>query len=242
MRITSNPSGAEVRIDDQSVGETPATPQVKRSAHIVTFQKDGYEQAIRPVPRTVNGWVFGNILIGGLIGIIVDSSTGNAERAEETLNVDLRPAAAPITAPAVPEPAVFKPAPEVSALDSGISPPTPKVLAASLQSEPIGAPSSGSSPARQYAWVAESDCRKSVTLSQVASTAGQDGNQAIVTGRVAVVGGGPIRNVNVCSGGNCQPVSDQAIMSEGQEAIFSMNASGAKPAKLTVRCDVLQQQ
>lgn len=92
MRITSNPSGAAVQIDDRPAGTTPATPNVDRSARIVTLRKEGYEEAVRPVPRTVNPWVFGNILIGGLIGIIVDASTGNAERAEETLSVDLRPA------------------------------------------------------------------------------------------------------------------------------------------------------
>jgi hypothetical protein len=29
------------------------------------------------ITKTVNGWVFGNILIGGLIGIAIDAATGS---------------------------------------------------------------------------------------------------------------------------------------------------------------------
>lgn len=94
MAISSNPSGASIRIDDKPVGTTPANAQVERSARIVTLRKDGYEEAIRPVPRELNPWVFGNIAIGGLIGLIVDASTGNAEMAADALSVDLRPAPA----------------------------------------------------------------------------------------------------------------------------------------------------
>ena len=94
MAISSNPSGAAIRIDDKPVGTTPANAHVERSAKIVTLRKEGYEEAIRPVPRELNPWVFGNIAIGGLIGLVVDASTGNAEMAADTLFVELRPAPA----------------------------------------------------------------------------------------------------------------------------------------------------
>ena len=43
----------------------------------VTFRKDGYQDSTVPLKTTVNGWYWGNILIGGLIGmLIVDPLTG----------------------------------------------------------------------------------------------------------------------------------------------------------------------
>lgn len=43
----------------------------------VTFRKDGYEETTVPLKTTVNGWYWGNILFGGLIGLlIVDPLTG----------------------------------------------------------------------------------------------------------------------------------------------------------------------
>lgn len=43
----------------------------------VTYRKDGYQDTTVPLKTTVNGWYWGNILIGGLIGLlIVDPLTG----------------------------------------------------------------------------------------------------------------------------------------------------------------------
>jgi hypothetical protein len=43
----------------------------------VTFRKEGYSDSTVPLKTTVNGWYWGNILIGGLIGmLIVDPLTG----------------------------------------------------------------------------------------------------------------------------------------------------------------------
>ncbi|KPG98371.1 hypothetical protein AEQ67_13550 [Pseudomonas sp. RIT-PI-q] len=43
----------------------------------VTFRKEGYSDSTVPLKTTVNGWYWGNILFGGLIGmLIVDPLTG----------------------------------------------------------------------------------------------------------------------------------------------------------------------
>lgn len=43
----------------------------------VTFQKEGYGDSTVPLKTSVNGWYWGNILFGGLIGmLIVDPLTG----------------------------------------------------------------------------------------------------------------------------------------------------------------------
>ena len=43
----------------------------------VTFRKEGHQDSTVPLKTTVNGWYWGNILFGGLIGMrIVDPLTG----------------------------------------------------------------------------------------------------------------------------------------------------------------------
>lgn len=49
----------------------------KSQSYTVTFQKDGYTETTVPLKSTVSGWYWGNLLIGGLIGmLIVDPLTG----------------------------------------------------------------------------------------------------------------------------------------------------------------------
>jgi hypothetical protein len=48
-----------------------------KESYSVVFKKDGYEPKKVNVECKLNGWYFGNILIGGLIGmLIVDPATG----------------------------------------------------------------------------------------------------------------------------------------------------------------------
>ncbi|MGB3126362.1 MAG: hypothetical protein WBB95_21335 [Pseudomonas sp.] len=65
-------------------GVTPGTAILETSrgyfksqSYTVTFQKDGYTQTTVPLKSSVSGWYWGNLLIGGLIGmLIVDPLTG----------------------------------------------------------------------------------------------------------------------------------------------------------------------
>ncbi len=52
---------------------------------------DGYESKIIPINCSINGWYFGNIIFGGLIGlIIVDPATGAMYRLDlENINETL---------------------------------------------------------------------------------------------------------------------------------------------------------
>jgi hypothetical protein len=48
-----------------------------RARYTVTASKDGYTPAMTPLQTSINPWYWGNIVIGGLIGIlIVDPITG----------------------------------------------------------------------------------------------------------------------------------------------------------------------
>jgi hypothetical protein len=90
VSFNSRPPGATVVIDGVKLGQTPITAQVRRKAQYATFVKDGYEESKVPVDRHLNGWIFGNILFGGIIGIVVDVATNNHMKAEKSQQVDLR--------------------------------------------------------------------------------------------------------------------------------------------------------
>jgi hypothetical protein len=75
--ISSSPTGAEVTVSGVSLGETPLVADLKRKDHhIVRIQLDGYEAYETTLSRGVSGWVVGNILFGGLIGLAVDAISG----------------------------------------------------------------------------------------------------------------------------------------------------------------------
>jgi hypothetical protein len=89
VAIDSNPSGATVSITDKKgkevyKGASPATVMLKSGAgffskaeYQVKVSLNGYAEQIIPVNYKLNGWYFGNLLIGGVLGmLIVDPATG----------------------------------------------------------------------------------------------------------------------------------------------------------------------
>jgi hypothetical protein len=95
LSVKSEPVGAKVQIINRhgiSVfsGQTPATVLLKSGAgffanesYLVKLTLDGYTEKTIPVSCRHNGWYFGNIIFGGLIGmLIVDPATGAMFRLE----------------------------------------------------------------------------------------------------------------------------------------------------------------
>jgi hypothetical protein len=81
IQIRSDP--AEVLVTVQPGGYHTTTPgrlTLPRlgSGYLLRFQKSGYEPVDMRLSTTTNGWVWGNVLIGGLIGIAIDYTTGAA--------------------------------------------------------------------------------------------------------------------------------------------------------------------
>lgn len=73
----SNPEGATVMVDGTTLGKTPLTFPLKKDKYdSVTFTKDGYKTLILPMQNNLNGWFWGNIVIGGFIGSTTDSVSG----------------------------------------------------------------------------------------------------------------------------------------------------------------------
>jgi len=75
--ISSIPSQAEIQIDNQNSGKTPYVAKLSRGEnHILSVKLDGYQPYETTLTKSVSGWVLGNILIGGLIGLAVDAISG----------------------------------------------------------------------------------------------------------------------------------------------------------------------
>jgi hypothetical protein len=99
IKVASNPPGAAVLVDGKPVGVTPAVLEVSRkSAHEVEISQPGYDTAHVTVQRCLNPWVFGNILVGGLIGVTVDVCTDATHHlSPDEITVNLRPHTEPCT-------------------------------------------------------------------------------------------------------------------------------------------------
>jgi PEGA domain len=75
--ITSAPTGAAVTIDSVQSGNTPVIAKLTRKAnHIVRVELAGYQPYDLTLTHSVSGWVWGNVAIGGLIGLGVDAISG----------------------------------------------------------------------------------------------------------------------------------------------------------------------
>lgn len=87
--VVSTPAGAKVTITNRKGvvvynGLTPATLTLKsgsgffkRESYTVKYELEGYAPMEVPLECSINGWYWGNILFGGIIGwLIVDPATG----------------------------------------------------------------------------------------------------------------------------------------------------------------------
>lgn len=75
--ISSKPSNAEVWIDNKYVGHSPTIVELTRKDnHIVKIELQGYQPYEVTLTRELSGWVAGNLVFGGLIGLAVDGISG----------------------------------------------------------------------------------------------------------------------------------------------------------------------
>lgn len=79
LTVSSNPPGAEFAVDGLT-GVTPGTVQVDRARpnHTVSISKPGYQPTEVTIGRKLSPWLTGNVLVGGLIGLVADFSSGGA--------------------------------------------------------------------------------------------------------------------------------------------------------------------
>ena len=90
VNFQSTPTGASVEVFDgmgvsYGVCDTPCSLDLKRKREYkVRIIKSGYAPAEMVIQRKGDGWVWGNIFFGGVIGLIVDFTNGAAYKLDPT--------------------------------------------------------------------------------------------------------------------------------------------------------------
>jgi len=100
IAITTIPSGADCQFtrDGKLVGRINPTPGVmpisKASGNIgVSCVRDGYEATVGSVSSEFQTATFGNILLGGFIGVAVDAASGAMNKYPEQVSFTMVPVA-----------------------------------------------------------------------------------------------------------------------------------------------------
>jgi hypothetical protein len=97
--ISSSPTNAVVRVDGANVGNTPVNAKLTRKDnHVVSIELPGYQAYQATLTRGVSGWVWGNIAIGGLIGLAVDAISGGMYKlTPEEMHAEMRSQSASVS-------------------------------------------------------------------------------------------------------------------------------------------------
>jgi len=98
MTVTSEPAGAICRLERDGgvigvVNPTPGSITISRSSRdlSVRCEKQGFEPGLRTISAGFQAATLGNILLGGVVGIVVDAASGAAGQYEPNLHVVLPP-------------------------------------------------------------------------------------------------------------------------------------------------------
>ena len=98
VSVKTDPPGAACELARKGttvgiVNPTSGTAQVSKSAAAldVTCKKQGYLDATASLSSSVQGWTFGNILIGGVVGLVVDAGSGAMHEYQPEVLVKLLP-------------------------------------------------------------------------------------------------------------------------------------------------------
>lgn len=77
LSVSTEPPDAKIEVDGRDFGETPKTITLDSDrSHTMELKLDGYETETVQIQQTTSGWMAGNILVGGIIGIIIDAASG----------------------------------------------------------------------------------------------------------------------------------------------------------------------
>lgn len=102
VAVSSAPAGASFEVTDKNgqvvhSGNTPSTVTLKSGngyfsgqTYQLKFKKEGYPDKTVELDSGLSGWYWGNLLIGGFIGmLIVDPLTGAMYKLPESVSADM---------------------------------------------------------------------------------------------------------------------------------------------------------
>ena len=100
MTVNTAPQGAACTLEREgaNIGMVTATPGMvsfsKSGKELaVTCNKPGYLAATARAVPSFSGWTFGNLLLGGIVGVVVDASTGANFNYPNQVTLPLQPGA-----------------------------------------------------------------------------------------------------------------------------------------------------
>jgi hypothetical protein len=111
--IDSSPPGATVRYRDANVGVTPCSVRIEVGETKAVLVRDGFHDQWIDVGKGTSGWIIGNLVSWGILGLFVDAVGGANVVSDGPCLVELTPATD--AAPAVWE----RPKPSASQDSSG---------------------------------------------------------------------------------------------------------------------------
>lgn len=77
VSFNSTPTNASIFINEVEVGKTPFKTKLERNKeHSVVIKLEGFKPYETKLTKKFNAWYIGNLVFGGLIGLIVDPVTG----------------------------------------------------------------------------------------------------------------------------------------------------------------------
>jgi hypothetical protein len=98
VTINTNPSGATCTLSREGstiavVNPTPGSVTVGKAKGTISVicQKGGYQDTAGTIASEVQGMTFGNILLGGVIGVVVDAASGAMHKYQPMLSLLLIP-------------------------------------------------------------------------------------------------------------------------------------------------------
>ena len=109
VTLSTNPAGATCTIDRNgervgAVSTTPGSVRIDKSRHdlLVACTKDGYQPATTTAASRFTGTTFGNVIVGGLVGVVVDAASGANNQYPTEVKLDLAENPKPAEPPPAP--------------------------------------------------------------------------------------------------------------------------------------------
>lgn len=100
LTISTDPPGASCTMNREgaligAVPQTPGTIQIDKDKDTITVscKKEGFFESVAVLASEIQGMTFGNILLGGVIGVAVDGISGAMHQYPPMISITLTPEA-----------------------------------------------------------------------------------------------------------------------------------------------------
>lgn len=93
VAFSTEPEGALVKVDGVPMGRTPCVVPVPRKGgdKLLMFELENYKTVMTELDNHIHAAGFGNIILGGLVGVVVDAASGRAGSYQDSLHIVMEP-------------------------------------------------------------------------------------------------------------------------------------------------------